>query len=127
MTSIAKLLLRLDGSSPSESVALARMFLTSADLRPLAERAARVSASEATRLWGSRSKNVKFTLKPIHGVEWLLCRLKSLNSEDELEQFSFTGRDFAGSLFFSINNQEFVGVAFVDRESAGDENYGDNA
>jgi hypothetical protein len=114
------LLLRLDSSPPSESVDLARMFLTFTDVKPLSERIPRVRVSEATRLWGTRLKNVKFTKKPIQGVEWLLRRLESLGSEDELEQFNFTGREFAGSLFFALKDQDFVGVVLVDRLSAGD-------
>jgi hypothetical protein len=96
------------------------MFLKSADVEPLSERVPNITVSEAIRLWGTRLKNVQFTNKPIQGVECLLMRLAALAPEDELEQFNFTGRDFLGILFFALNDQEFVGLVFVDRVSTGD-------
>jgi hypothetical protein len=114
------LLLRLGRSTPSESVDLAKMLLASTEVKPLSEHAARGTVSEAVMLWRTRLNNVKHTKKPIQGVEWLLKRLETLGSEDELEQFSFTGREFHGSLFFAVNDHEFLGVVLVDRENAGD-------
>jgi hypothetical protein len=31
--------------------------------------------------------------------------LETLGSEDELEQFNFTGREFAGNLFFALDDR----------------------
>jgi hypothetical protein len=109
------LLLRLQRSSPSESVDLANMFLTSTDVQPVSERVLRVRVSEAAALWRTRLQNVRFTNKPIRGVEWLVKRLDALAPEEELEQFNFRSREFAGSLFFTVSENEFVGVVFVDR------------
>ena len=121
MTISRESLLRLlDTSSHSESVDLARLFLTSADGRPISELATRVTVSEVVRLWRTRLNNVRHTKKPIQGIEWLLRRLETLRPADELEQFSLTGREFHGSLFFSAEGQEFMGLVLIDSENAGD-------
>ncbi len=112
------LLLRLGRTTPSESVDLAKMLLASG--QPVSAQPEHVAVFEAVMLWRTRLNNVKYTKKPIRGVEWLLKRLETLRPEDELEQFGFTGGELAGNLFFAANNQEFVGVVLVDRENARD-------
>ncbi|MBR1210955.1 hypothetical protein [Bradyrhizobium sp. JYMT SZCCT0180] len=114
------LLRRLETLPHSESVDLAKLFLTSTDEEPTLESASRISASEAIRLWGTRLKNVEYTKKPIQGVEWLLMRLETLRPGDELDQFSLVGREFHGILFFSVEGQEFMGLMLVETENAGD-------
>ena len=117
----AKLLFRLEGSKNSESKDLARVFLASAHLEPHSQLPGRISAAEAIRIWRTRSNNVKYTEKCIRGVELLLKRLEALDPNDELEQYSFTGSEFSGNLFFATKSQEFVGLVFVVANSAGKE------
>lgn len=108
------LLRRLDTSPHSESVDLARLFLTPIDVKPTLESASRISVSEAIMLWSTRLKNVEYTKKPIQGIEWFLSRLETLRPGDELDQFSLAGHEFHGLLFFSVEGQEFVGLVLVD-------------
>jgi hypothetical protein len=110
---------RLKSAEASESLAVARSFLSEPDLRLVSGHSHKVRASEALTLWKARFEiSAAITHQPIDGAKLLIEKLVALDPDAELEQFPLTGSQRAGSLFFEAVDGGFVGAVVVDRLEA---------
>jgi hypothetical protein len=53
----------------------------------------------------------------VGGIRSLVERLRTMTPEAEIEQFGFTGKRFAGSVFFDCAGGEFLGDTIVERRA----------
>ena len=77
----------------------------------------RTRANEALRLWETRLITSGLPAPSLNGIRLLVRRLRTLSRETELEQYGFTVKVFAGSIFFERASGEFLGDTIVKRRS----------
>jgi hypothetical protein len=75
----------------------------------------RGKADEALRLWKTRLKTSGLPSGSLRGIRSLVGQLRTLAPEAEIEQFGFTGKRFAGSVFFDCASGAFLGDTIVER------------
>jgi hypothetical protein len=111
------ILQRLDHEESSAQVRRIRDWLKQEDTRLLSDRPAKVSVSEALRLWTTRLQNTDITGQRLDGAESFVTRLKSLTPQRKLEQFALIGSKATGNLFFEGSTHRFVGAVIVDTQN----------
>ena len=77
----------------------------------------RGKVNETLRLWETRVKTSRLPSGSLRGIRSLVERLRTLAPEAEVEQFGFTGKGFAGSVFFDCASGEFLGDTIVERRA----------
>ena len=82
-----------------------------------AVRPVRGKADEALHLWETRLKTSGLPSGSLKGIRSLVERLRTMSPEAEVEQFGFTGKRFAGSVFFDVPSGEFLGDTIVERRA----------
>jgi hypothetical protein len=111
-----QLLSRIDQDRHADALRRARQFLRSNGLKTVRSKPAVRRASEILSIWKVREKNSNLTGVSIPGVETLVRNLEALAADSEVEQFGFTGDEFAGSLFFDRKTRHFLGDTIVERQ-----------
>jgi hypothetical protein len=104
---------RLAGEPQDESLRRISDWLRKDDTRLVSDHPARLSVSEALRLWTARLQNTDVTGQHLDGVEPLLVRLRSFRPQRKLEQFALVSSEAAGNLFFDGSTHDFVGAVIV--------------
>ena len=106
----ASILAQLDHAPVGSFVERLRVLLRREDTRLISDRVAKVTVSEARRLWSTRLGNTRITGQHLDGAESLLASLSTLSPQKKLEQFAFKGPEESGNLFFEAVSRRFVGA-----------------
>lgn len=75
----------------------------------------RSKAGEALRVWQTRLITSGLPIISLNGIRSLVRKLGTMPAEAEIEQYGFTGKDFAGSVFFDRASGRFLGDTIVKR------------
>jgi hypothetical protein len=110
-----QLLSRMECNGPSGTLRRVKDFIRINGLETIRSKPAVHSVSETLGIWSVRAKNSRMTGVSIPGARALVQNLKALPADSEVEQFSFTGEELAGSLFFSRKTREFLGDTIIQR------------
>jgi len=81
-------------------------------LKPVHEK-----ADETLRLWETRLKTSRLPSGSLSGIRSLVGKLRTMRPDAEIEQFGFTGKRFAGAIFFDFASGEFLGDTIVERRA----------
>jgi hypothetical protein len=91
-----------------------RTWLQRDDTHFVSHREAKVTVSEALRLWTARLKNTDITGMHLDGATSFVTRLKSYAPQRKIAQVALAGPDTTGTLFFDGSTHDFVGAVVVD-------------
>jgi len=117
MTDRTTLLRRLEATPEVADLGRVRDWLSREDSRFISDRVAKVTVSEARRLWGARLRNTSITGKRLDGAAELLARLAVMPQQAKVEMFALTGPEISGNLFFEGTSHRYVGaILFESRE-----------
>jgi hypothetical protein len=117
MTNRTTLLKRLDAAQEVVGVGRVREWLSREDSRFISDRVAKVTVSEARRLWGVRLRNTSITGKRLDGAPELLARLAEMPQQAKVEMFALSGPEISGNLFFEGTSHRYVGaILYESRE-----------
>jgi hypothetical protein len=100
-----------ESHAPEKSL---KAWLARKDTRLLSEEPARVTVFQTSHVWRVRLEILRDQGRPLHGAEKFLANLDRLTGQKKLEQFSFTGSELAGEVFFEQASGKFVGSVMVD-------------
>ena len=112
-----QLLSRIDREKHPDALQRVEEFIRTNALETVRLKPAVCSASEILSIWRVREKNSGITGLSIPGARTLVQNLKTLSADSEVEQFSFTGGELAGSVFFSRKTGRFLGDTIVQRRA----------
>ena len=114
-----RVLLRLQAEPESEIVQETKARLSGEDARLLTEREAQLTVNEAMHLWRVRMRIGLDRGRPLLGAESLIATLQGLTPQKKLEQKVFTGKDWAGNLFFEKTSGRFLGAVLTQSDGSG--------
>ena len=112
------ILQRLESERSDALVQRNRVWLEREDTHLLRSTPAKVSVSEALRLWTTRLLNTDVTGQSLDGAESFVKRLKTYTPQRKLEQYALVGPETAGNLFFDLSTHHFVGAVIVNRSKS---------
>lgn len=111
------LLTRLNREAPPESRKRFRDLFEEVSTPSFAIKPVRGKAEETLRLWETRLKTSRLPSGSLKGIRSFVDRLRAMPPEADIEQFGFTGKRFAGSVFFDRATGKFLGDTIVERQS----------
>jgi hypothetical protein len=72
-----------------------------------------IKAAEALRVWETRLGTSRLPGTSTQGIQALVGKLRQMPPEAEIEQFGFSSKAIAGSIFFNRQSGEFMGETIV--------------
>jgi hypothetical protein len=112
-----ELLNRIDGEATPGARKRIRALFEEANSSSCAMKPVRGKADEALRLWQTRLITSGLPILSLNGIRMLVRKLATMPPDAEVEQFGFTGKTFAGSVFFDRASGKFLGDTIVRRRA----------
>jgi hypothetical protein len=111
------LLTRLNREAPPGSRKRFRAIFEEGSTPSFAVKPVRGKADETLRVWETRLKTSRLPSGSLKGIRSFVDRLRAMPPEAEIDQFGFTGKRFAGSVFFDRASGKFLGDSIVERRT----------
>jgi hypothetical protein len=118
---VDELLTRLNREAPPGSRKRFQALLEEGSTASFAVKPVRGKADETLRLWETRLKTSRLPSRSLKGIRSFVERLRAIPPEADIEQFGFTGKRFAGSVFFDRASGKFLGDTIVERHGKSQE------
>ena len=112
-----ELLIRINREAPPGARKRFRALLEEGRTPSLVMKPVHSKADEALRLWQTRLITSGLPILSLSGIRMLVKKLGALPPDAEIEQFGFTGKTFAGSVFFDRASGKFLGDTIVKRRA----------
>ncbi len=108
-----ELLAKLKTIEPSDAVRRVRSLLGAEGTYASPATPVRNEAGELLGLWQTRLKTSRLPRPSLRGIENLVHRLQAMSADAHVDQYSFSGKEMAGSVFFASGSGEFLGDTIV--------------
>jgi len=116
-----ELLSRIEGDATPGAKRRIRSLFDDACSPSMTMNPVRSKASEALRVWQTRLITSGLPILSLNGIRMLVRKLGTVPPDTEIEQYGFTGKRFAGSVFFDGTSGRFLGDTIVKRHAKSQE------